>query len=419
MSVPDTFTSVANESLFDCRSVEDGRGIEGVSLTLLRNITSESELLCAWAGSRSDCTENGLVAFIAEQAEDGYAFAFGGYSIETAERREVHVPSAPYLDGDLVLVGRRTLGRKSVWNRLWQPFRTGAWVIVAVFLVVFFFISILVAQFFRMATPEDDFIAATLAVVTHRLRAHTSDSHGATTPAQRNERNRLIAVTSLMRISMVWVFLIVAVLYESAVVNFLFSQSSPELPQNVRVLDVDRLERYAVSRETAIEDIWNQTVFEPGKYKTQDGQPVFPWRRCVSDKDCVDLLLDSTADDETGVEFVVLSDISAKELFRIGRLTTDEHAIFETKETLLHFSGGWLYPIEPIPEDTRVDIDYQIMQRKIDQFISQSVPREIREFDGSTPAAIVPGIIGIPIAVFSGLPLLVALAIAFSPKNAP
>lgn len=116
--------------------------------------TSSASLQCIWAGPISQCSFNRLVNFTAASARQGYQFAITGLLLETPSRQCHHIPSAPFIDNAMVIIGRTDPENPTVRSPLYQllrPFRWSTWGIFAAITLLFFIVSLIIALRVRVA----------------------------------------------------------------------------------------------------------------------------------------------------------------------------------------------------------------------------------------------------------------------------
>eukprot|EP00177_Eucheuma_denticulatum_P001741 GFKZ01003130.1.p1 GENE.GFKZ01003130.1~~GFKZ01003130.1.p1 ORF type:complete len:665 (-),score=34.78 GFKZ01003130.1:1545-3539(-) len=299
--------------------------------------TSSAMQSCIWAGPISQCSFNRLVNFTAAAARQGYQFAITGLLLETPSRQCHHIPSAPFIDNSMVIIGRTDPDNPTVRSPLYQllrPFRWSTWGIFAAFTLLFLIVSLTIALRVRVArrrslvTAFFIFAGERDQAVAHERELRRNSKRPAPPPApprswrvrwrpgrRRRKQSRLTSTTTttvttapslsfpseetprarrllplrlqqlhqkrqqeqmqeeegkvmalaskyglsmtLFRISLLAFLGVFALFYEVAVVNFVFQQSRVELGKSVRNLSSRELAKYAVLRNSALENVWS------------------------------------------------------------------------------------------------------------------------------------------------------------------
>lgn len=251
---------------FKCGKFEDQflnvGGIGGIAFEA-HKLTSSRDDWCMWGGHSDDCGFNQLVDYTQIMADKGYRFAVTGFLLELPRRQCFHHPSASLTDSSVMVVGQKDSGNGVVQNpfdQLIRPFDWGAWGIfggvLILFIIVCFAIAVrfhwfrgrsLITAFFIFAGERDEAMAHE-ANVNH----HTRDD------AMAFATKYGLAMT-LFRIALLALIGIFALFYEVAVVNFLFQQQNQSLSKPVKRLPIPALEKFAVLKGSALENVWNAT----------------------------------------------------------------------------------------------------------------------------------------------------------------
>lgn len=242
----------------------DQGGIDGIAMRL-HNMTSSGNDLCIWAGDFSDCSFNQLVDYTQIMAEQDYRFAVSGVLLELPSRQCRHEPSAPFVDNEMIVIGltpKEIANNKGALHQLTRPFHWGAWAIFLGTMLLFMLVCVIIAiriHVFRgrsLVTAFFIFVGARDHAIAHETEV-TGDESNPTKLSSFAVKYGL--ATTMYRIALVSFVGIFLLFYEVAVVNFLFQQQDLSLAKSVKSLTVQELQQYAVTKNSAVESVWNAT----------------------------------------------------------------------------------------------------------------------------------------------------------------
>eukprot|EP00178_Gracilaria_changii_P021142 TRINITY_DN62989_c0_g1_i1.p1 TRINITY_DN62989_c0_g1~~TRINITY_DN62989_c0_g1_i1.p1 ORF type:complete len:556 (+),score=71.52 TRINITY_DN62989_c0_g1_i1:423-2090(+) len=381
-------------------------GISGISLTVHKETSSRDDW-CMWGGHADHCTFNQLVDYIQIMAEQGYRFAITGLLLEMPQRQCFHHPSAPLIDSAMIIIGLsdpRFQGAQGPVAQLWRPFHDGAWGIFAAVLLLFMIVCLgiavrfhwfrgksLITAFFIFAGERDQAMA-------HEATLHHQDAEEAVSFATKYG----LAMT-LFRIALLALIGIFALFYEVAVVNFLFQQQNQTLSKPIRRLPPRQLQEFVVLNNSALENVFDATV-RNGRADDWGGE--VPWQHCPTATECIQMVQNREA------KFIVTFDVVGKFLL-MQHSTCDELSIFETKDVLYQFNGGWLYNFA-VGEERRLQVDRELVGLRIKGRTRELVDDALEEYtcaDASSRLDIGPMIILIPCLIFVIPPLLCSVLV--------
>lgn len=337
-----------DSKLFPCtRPLMSGFSqLQGNAFDVMSSSYEFTNALCVWGGP--DCQFNDMVNYI-DQASSDYKLGATGLLLENKQRlRENVKPSISLLSEVMVIFGEQQESRMGFpVYKLLHPFRRDTWLAFTSFLTAFVMLSMLAARVLgpRSNTVSDViqntfqfYVCPTFTSVTIESSPIIAD--GASMMRRQRLGERLAtcrAVRHLMRVSLSVTFVIFLMFYEVAVVNFLFIQQSAPRLKNVKDLTKEELAQFCVERDAATEDVWNKTVFSPGKYNIDER----PWKRCKDDTECFSWALN----DKNPVKYVV--GFKSSGVYQItSRNACEKMAIYEIEDEgkiLYSFGAGWLY----------------------------------------------------------------------------
>ncbi|CAN8062850.1 unnamed protein product [Agarophyton chilense] len=352
--------------------------LNGISFRI-HAMTSSSTSSCVWAGPKATCSFNQLHDFAASFAKRGYRFALSGAFLDTPERRCRLQPSAPQLDSAMMIFGPNILApAKSAFEQLTRPFRSGTWIALSVVTFFFAVIGMVIAV-----------------IVANRLSHTVYILMGHRDKLQDYNSRRLASSLAFLRGAMSSFAAICYFFYSASVVNFLFAQSHVDMSHTLSSLRVSDLSHYAVLKDSALEQVWVDAV-NPSGYKFNSSDPSsFPWKRCLSGKECMEWAFRGTHDVQFAVTYKMLGN-------HFVHVLTDCNVLTEwpSRQPLPSFNIGWLYNRE-VTDTERMAINREIVGLRINGTISNLISRTKGDASCSEETAHAIGILVvlIPLAV--------------------
>lgn len=202
------------------------------------------------------------------------------------------------------------------------------------------------------------------------------------------------------RIAIVAILGIFVLFYEVAVVNVLFQQRQSVLEKSVQQLTDADLGDYAVLKDSALENVWQETVGRA------DVLPeAIPWQRCPTATQCIEMANNGSV--KFVVTFEAVGKYLLKELSSCEKLT-----IYNTKDTLFKFNGGWLYN-DQVADEERKLVDRELIALRANGTTAQFIDDAIGDFSCPTEELPYIGtmIILVPCLIFVVPPLLIAVLV--------
>ncbi|KAI0559716.1 hypothetical protein FGB62_139g223 [Gracilaria domingensis] len=346
----------------------------------IHSMTASSTASCIWAGPKSTCSFNQLNDFAATFAMYGYKFVLSGAFLDTQDSRCNFQPSAPQLDSAMMIVGPNILApARSAFEQLTRPFRTSTWVVISLISFLFAAIGMIIAVIVANKLSHTVYV-----LMGHRDKLRDYNSR------------RLASSLAFLRGAVASFGAICYLFYAASVVNFLFAQSNVEMTQSISSLSASDLAQFAVLKDSALERVWDDQVNPTGmKYNSSDPSS-FPWRRCLSGKQCVEWVFRGTHGIKFAVTYNVMGNHFIHEFADCNVLTE-----WTSRQPLPSFNIGWLYNKE-VSDDERMSLNREIVGLRINGTVSDVISRTRGDMTCSDQTVHDVGILVvlIPLAVF-------------------
>lgn len=376
---------------FPCTDIpQEFKGLSGPFFEYVKRIPALNESQCIWAGP--DCTFNGMVDFVKSvpKAPNREKFIAGGQLFLLRARISNNTaPSASFFEGNMVIVGpikrgRQKLTVREALEKIVGPFEPYAWIML--FMIIFLFVIARLCIALVFTWPFSwRYLISNLSVGLFPELDHSSYTRS---PAE----------VQLRYLNGVWLnsakvfFVVVALFYELAVVNFVLSSNLSAPTVVPRELSEAQLGKYAVVKDSAESVIFRNSVREEFRSPRR-------WSEVNSGKQLFDKIVDKRGSITHGVIF----DISAQfEIFK--RNLCDNLAVYMTEEPILRYSMVWYYGAN-VDLATRVNIDAGIASLRERNEVWPAIDERLKIADGTCgtgEAKIGALILLMPLAIFLG-----------------
>ncbi len=236
---------------FPCRERRK-YGVGGIFFEITDALPPLNNSLCLYAGK--ECTFDGVAAFIEKNAsfKMNYRFATSGLTLLTPSRvSQFLFPSAPILDGKVVIVGDRKVGPSAQ-----EGFRAVLAAVDSTTWIAFFSVLLLFAILHCMTALAFGRTRSFRSYVQYLLGDPSTLSKGEEKQIYLGEfrlANRLAIISLRTAFS---AFMLISILfYEISVVNYLFIRGSVV---DVEHLSTSDLSEYIVPRGAEYENVWRK-----------------------------------------------------------------------------------------------------------------------------------------------------------------
>lgn len=329
---------------FRCNKESSVTGASGPFFEYVKEIKALDNSYCIWAGP--ECSFDGMVSFVKSVSGKNSSEQFIAGSmlfISTGRISNQSIPSAPFLESDIVVIGpstrKETTMREAVISVV-QPFETLTWVLIVCVILTFIATRLFIALVFTSPWSFPMFLEN---LMDGFLPERSTNSVLEDTNKQAERRY----LNSIWFSGAKIFFIIFILFYELAVVNFVLSERKIDPAIDLYNLKEEDLRKFAVVKGSAQLHFFLKRI-----------NPSFRANNVSYNADNETEIFTKLNEDSDIRSFGVFLELAAQ--FHINhRSLCKKLAVYKTKSPLFRYSAVWFYGSN-ISQNKRLEIDIGI-----------------------------------------------------------
>lgn len=251
------------------------------------------DALCVWGGPQ--CTYNGMVKFVNDRSADpqtkNYQFGITGLSAQLSSRMTNYTkPTITIFELPVILIKSTAREQSTTIDAFYtiaQAFEPISWAVIVAFELSLFSLAYLVS--IRFTGSYNPAVALLYIISDNCIDSATHGNESDSVAVRRTKHKMHRASMRLISVALGLIVAVVAVFYEVAEVNFIFSPADTILPKPLTDFSDAELSHFSALRSSALMHAL-ATAVDP--YKKRFPNKTYPWYGCRPATECYRKLID-------------------------------------------------------------------------------------------------------------------------------